>query len=571
MDHVPDQESAPFLILSTLVISTQRYKPSSPCSLSPLPFDYIDREREKGNERASENHIMGIAGLLPMLKSITTPTHLSAFANQSVAIDAYCWLHRAARACTGDLFSGRPTSMFVDQCMNMIKVLRDHAIEPILVFDGASLPMKRHKELERRQTREQAKTRVKELLTAGVQTVDSQVVALQSKSLDITPEMAHQLILELKLHGIHFIVAPYEADAQLAYLCRTGMASAVLTEDSDLLLFECPVVLFKTDYRACRAEVIRAGDLVKVPDLAPLLKKTFTTKGSLSNHSAFMALFRQVCILAGCDYLPSLPRIGIKTALKHVCLYYNDNRGGGVGAGGGDGVNDGMSLVLASIASVSGTPLPPDYEHSFILAELTFRHQLVYDPCLDKIVHLTPLPEDEVEREGSIYALIHDWSFVGQWKEDNIAKHIATGLVHPETHRPFVVIEAPPSPPPTQHAVKGDPSTLPHLVNDHRLTLKRSYSSMMNKENNASPQRGSLSSHRVAVNARPSFLASPSLLKIEPREGCCGKSSVERKSMLNTGAFKKVQPMKNQGTLREYFQAISAKGTSNLGNAIDGG
>lgn len=38
------------------------------------------------------------------------------------------------------------------------------------------------------------------------------------------------------------IVAPYEADAQMAYLALTGDVDAVLTEDSDLLTYGCPVV-----------------------------------------------------------------------------------------------------------------------------------------------------------------------------------------------------------------------------------------------------------------------------------------------------------------------------------------
>lgn len=39
--------------------------------------------------------------------------------------------------------------------------------------------------------------------------------------------------------GVDCIVAPYEADAQLAYLSRTGIAQVIITEDSDLLLFGC--------------------------------------------------------------------------------------------------------------------------------------------------------------------------------------------------------------------------------------------------------------------------------------------------------------------------------------------
>ena len=39
----------------------------------------------------------------------------------------------------------------------------------------------------------------------------------------------------------------YEADAQLAYMSRHGLADLVITEDSDALVFGCRRVLFKLD------------------------------------------------------------------------------------------------------------------------------------------------------------------------------------------------------------------------------------------------------------------------------------------------------------------------------------
>ena len=41
------------------------------------------------------------------------------------------------------------------------------------------------------------------------------------------------------------LVAPFEADAQLAYLNRAGIADFVITEDSDLILFGCDKVFNK--------------------------------------------------------------------------------------------------------------------------------------------------------------------------------------------------------------------------------------------------------------------------------------------------------------------------------------
>jgi len=54
------------------------------------------------------------------------------------------------------------------------------------------------------------------------------------------------LLQTLKSENIEFVVAPYEADAQLAYLSNLetekGGIEAVITEDSDLIAYGCPAV-----------------------------------------------------------------------------------------------------------------------------------------------------------------------------------------------------------------------------------------------------------------------------------------------------------------------------------------
>ncbi|GKD75114.1 exonuclease 1, partial [Tanacetum coccineum] len=70
------------------------------------------------------------------------------------------------------------------------------------------------------------------------------------RAVSITPSMAHQLIQILKSENIEFVVAPYEADAQLAYLSSLeedkGGIAAVISEDSDLLAYGCSSVRTQT-------------------------------------------------------------------------------------------------------------------------------------------------------------------------------------------------------------------------------------------------------------------------------------------------------------------------------------
>lgn len=62
---------------------------------------------------------------------------------------------------------------------------------------------------------------------------------LLKRAVDITHKIALELIKQCQSENIDCIVAPYEADAQLAYLNISGIADIVITEDSDLTLFGC--------------------------------------------------------------------------------------------------------------------------------------------------------------------------------------------------------------------------------------------------------------------------------------------------------------------------------------------
>lgn len=130
-------------------------------------------------------------------------------------------------------------------------------------------------------------------------------------------------------------MAPYEADAQLAYLTKNGLADGVITEDSDCLPFGCGTVLFKLDKDGVGlVQEIKENNLKKnkgllfhmfthemVPhltifDSSAAIGDVMLTSGGLCICSV---QFLEMCIFSGCDYLPSLPGFGLKkayTALK---------------------------------------------------------------------------------------------------------------------------------------------------------------------------------------------------------------------------------------------------------------
>lgn len=239
---------------------------------------------------------MGISGLLPFLKSIHRPCHIKSFEGQTLGVDAYVWLHRGVYSCASELALGKPTTRYVSYAMAKVRMLRHHGVEPYLVFDGGPLPSKKVTEESRRRSRDEARDRGRRLLAEGKEEEAREWLA---KSVDVTPEMAYQLIKALRLEKVRYVVAPFEADAQLRFLEMHGHIDGIVTEDSDLLVFGARSVVFKLDKDGACVH-IRRDDFAKVPDSG----MAFWTDRQ----------FRQMAILSGCDYLASIPGIGLKKA-----------------------------------------------------------------------------------------------------------------------------------------------------------------------------------------------------------------------------------------------------------------
>lgn len=92
---------------------------------------------------------MGIQGLLPLLKDIQTPTHVSQLKGLTLGIDGYVWLHRGAYGCAEQLVKGQSTVQYVNYAVHRIRMLRHHGVKPYVVFDGDRLPSKGRTEDDR--------------------------------------------------------------------------------------------------------------------------------------------------------------------------------------------------------------------------------------------------------------------------------------------------------------------------------------------------------------------------------------------------------------------------------------
>ncbi|XP_045495966.1 exonuclease 1 [Colias croceus] len=337
---------------------------------------------------------MGITGLIPFLEKASRRTNVSEFSGSTVAIDSYCWLHKGAFACADKLVRGEETDIHIKYCLKYVTMLLSKNIKPILVFDGRHLPAKAMTELKRRESRDISKKRAAELLSLGK---IEEARSYMRRSVDITHAMALSLIKECRKRNVDCIVAPYEADAQLVYLNIKNIAQLVITEDSDLILFGCTKVLFKMDLDG-------TGTLVETNHL-PLVMKCPIEKYTFDK-------FRQMCIMSGCDYLASLPGIGLAKARQFVTATQDSNFANAL-------------RKLPSFFNRSNLVVTDEYRESFLKAEATFKHQYVYDPIEKKMCRLFEPEDEDIE--------IALCSNAGELLDPKTAYQLALGNLEPFT------------------------------------------------------------------------------------------------------------------------------------------
>ena len=297
--------------------------------------------------------------------------------------------------------------------MNRVRMLMYFGVTPYIVFDGGILPSKVVTEEARAARREESKKAGLRLYHTGRV---SQAHQELQKAVDVTPYMARVVIEELKKLKVQYVVAPYEADSQLVYLEKQALINGIISEDSDMLVFGAKRLLSKLDQH---------GDCIE------LNRCDFTSCRDISLIGWTDESFRQMCILSGCDYLASIPGMGLKTAYRYMRKYKSAER------------------VVKMVKFDGKSRVPVTYLEDFKRAELTFLHQRVFCPTSQKLVTLTPLPPNVNEEE---------MSFIGQDMSPEDAIAIAYGEIDPITMEPIVVAPAYPE---RQRMVLDRRQTLP--------------------------------------------------------------------------------------------------------------
>ncbi len=304
--------------------------------------------------------------------------HVSEFQGQVVAIDVFGFLHRGA---TGGERAMRyvrdgDTDLAVSFALGRVGMLLRNGLKPLLVLDGGSLPAKGDTNETRRRKREAKKLRGDALYAQG----DVKAAIKEYKgAVTITAETAAEVYRKAKElwdDRVDFLVAPYEADAQLAQLAQSGRCDLVITEDSDLIPYRVEKILFGLE-RDGHGKLLVVDDIFTAPPGQNVWNgHDYCMQGWNSDMLVLM------CVVSGCDYL-KLENVGLVTAHNVV------------------GRNREVSRVLRALNSIRKVNVPTDYAARLDRAILTFGHQTVFDRSLNAACYLTPLSEAERARNAS--------------------------------------------------------------------------------------------------------------------------------------------------------------------------
>lgn len=202
---------------------------------------------------------------------------------------------------------------------------------------------------------------------------------------------------ECRKQGVDCITAMYEADSQLAYLNKIGVAEYVISEDSDLILFGCKKIIFKLQLD---------GKCLLFES-----EKLHMTIGVTAEKFSFEK-FRRICILSGCDYLDSLHGIGLAKARKFMLLTEETDMKRAL-------------LKIPTYLNMKNLSVTDEYIDGFLKADATFKYMFVYDPLNRSMVRLNELAEDDPESEHCTNA--------GQLLPPDVAYQLALGNLNPRT------------------------------------------------------------------------------------------------------------------------------------------
>ena len=228
-----------------------------------------------------------------------------------------------------------------------------------MVFDGFDLYAKKDTKKKREEKRQRYIKKRNQAKSEG-----RELDYIKFKNYSMTIQKKHVLLLMdyLRFAGVEYVVSPYEADAQLAYMHKIGQIDYVITEDSDLVLYHCENIINKLNQSGyCELLQIKNNNLLynnsdteEVEDFVRLTQE----------QKIWMSL------MVGCDYLEKVRGVGLKRGIELI-----------------QNVTSLKSLFQKLKEKCKRFDNSKKYKTAFKNCELVFKYQKVYNPFTKEMTY----------------------------------------------------------------------------------------------------------------------------------------------------------------------------------------
>jgi flap endonuclease-1 len=254
---------------------------------------------------------MGIKGLKSIIKKYApeafTEINLNLLYNKTVCVDSSILMYKYRYLYDTDNFH---ILGFLHKTLEFLEL----GIKPIFVFDGKPpkekqpVIKKRKEQHEKRKEqlrvlKEQVKDTAPEFIDSDSESPDTEtkvicrkIKALEKNVKTVNRQHSFEVMEFLKSIGIPFFHTDAEAEKSCVFLQTNGYADYIMTEDTDSLTFGATNVLFckKNVYTLCELDKVLGGLELEYPQ------------------------FVDLCILCGCDYTCTIPKVGPVTAYTAI-------------------------------------------------------------------------------------------------------------------------------------------------------------------------------------------------------------------------------------------------------------
>jgi len=231
-----------------------------------------------------------------------TRVPLSTLKGKTVAIDTSIYLYKFLSE-----------DALLESFYLMLSIFKQYQIIPLFVFDGKP-PMEKNEVLwERIYKRKDAEEKYKEILH-NIETQKDISEMEKQKQIEKLAGLKRQFVRVTENHiqtlkqlftnlGIAYIDATSEADIVCAYLVKTGVAYACVSDDMDMFVYDCPIVIRKLSLVHHNCLLYNVS----------LIKKEL----QIEKH------FPQVILMCGTDYKTDISW-DIQTAIERYKFYCSE-------------------------------------------------------------------------------------------------------------------------------------------------------------------------------------------------------------------------------------------------------